>query len=701
MKKMVFLIACFFAFTVSAQVLTPSERKELETELKELREQMENADPEERKAMEAMGLPAMIKLLEQQLSGTAGDKKGAKEESAISEAEKDKIFSKVSASPLPDTFINPGTDISYRVRTNDDFRIIDAVNEYSSFLIENAGFIGRVAPKPVGFAQAITKAKTLCSGKIPAAEFGKLKAKAPQGTKAADYWLHLAGLQGMAGSPEAAFCFLVTAYEADPNNPDVLSNLAGAMAMLGLANESLALLDEIAKRNVKPSPPMGISAEDMLDFTRSYNLMLTGNTGTVRTKLESIAARQPLLSEAKKLLALLDEKEGKDGKPRFMVSRSRSPQAKYCFVYPGEEPEPGEQTYSIDPRSILDPSKGIRGKLPSIKYPQNPEEATARAQSFFLENTERFMSDLQEEARLRAENEEKLEYYVSDYSTQETWGYIIREFVSSLDWRDAKVRELRDKVEEAKKAMGETSERMLKTMYQGMLDLAKIQNEPARRKAERELKMRCMGMMKADIETVDRAIRDYYEEWSWVATMLAAEVGDEAWHRDIELRIQQEQSGCYFQLTGMAGALAGIGMMGEGKEDVSETLEPVKPKKCDDGGIKQKFSFETPDKSFGTSIGLDCEGVSFEGTMGKISVELGLDKKGGYTIFGGPKAGVRAGGAGAELKAGAYISGKIRGGTIERVGVKVEGTVSAGVGPYSVESSKTFHDSSLSFAPGF
>lgn len=699
MKKMVFLIACFFAFTVSAQVLTPSERKELETELKELREQMENADPEERKAMEAMGLPAMIKLLEQQLSGTSGDKKGAKEESAISEAEKDKIFSKVSSSPAPATLINPGQDNSFRVRSRDEFRIVDAAKAYTEFLAENNDFIGRVAPTPVSFAQAIAKAQALTKGKIPAAELAKLKAKAPQGTKAADYWQGLAAMQGMAGSPEAAFCFLVTAYEADPNNADVLSNLAGAMAMLGLANESLAVLDEIAKRNVKPSPPMGISAEDMLDFTRSYNLMLTGNTGTVRTKLESIAARQPLLSEAKKLLALLDEKEGKDGKPRFMVAQSRSPQAKFCYMYPGEEPEPGEQTYSIDPRSILDPSKGIRGKLPSIKYPQNPEEATARAQSFFLENTERFMSDLQEVARLRAENEEKLEYYVSDYSTQETWGYIIREFVSSLDWRDAKLREMKEKVEELKNAWGETNDRIAEVYMKGMLDIAKIQNEPARRKAERELKMRCMGMMKADIEAVDRAIRDYYEEWSWVATMLASEVGDEAWHRDIELRIQQEQSGCYFQLTGMAGALAGIGMMGEGKEDVSETLEPVKPKKCDDGGKKYKYGLETPDKSFGATIGVNCEGLSFEVTGGKISVELGLDTKGGYTIYGGPKVGANIGGTGAEAKAGAYVSGKVRGGTIDDFGVKVEATVSAGAGGASVES--TIAQQSVSFAPGF
>lgn len=681
MKAVLIFLLVFGSIAASAQIFTSAERKELEAELKELKEQLKNADPEERKELEAMGLPAMIKFMEQQLSGTSGDE--------------------VSASPLPATLINPGTDISYRVRTNDDFRIIDAVKEYSSFLMENADFIGRVAPEPIDFAHAITKAKTLCSGKIPAAEFGKLKAKAPQGTKAADYWLHLAGLQGMAGSPEAAFCLLVTASEADPNNPDVLSNLAGAMAMMGLANESLAVLDEIAKRNVKPSPPMNISADDMLGYIRCYNLLLTGNTGSVRAKLESIAARQPLLAEAKKLLALVDEKEGKDGKPRFMVAQSRSPQAKYCVMYPGEAPEPGEQTYNIDPRSILDPSKGIRGKLPAIKYPQNPEEATARLESFMNEEPARIMAELQALGVLRSENHKNLKYWVGDNTMQDSWGYSVSEFIGSIDWRDDKLRELKDKIREAERAAGETDKRMQEVLNKTWPSIATITPESARKKAEKDLKMRLMGMMKSDIEAVDKAIRDYYEEWSWVVTMLAATV-NEAWHRDIEILIQEQQWHWYHQLTMRAAAQAMTGWIDEGGyEDVSETLEPAMPEKCDDGGKKLNFGLETPDKSFGTNVSLDCDGIGFEVTGAKLSLELGLDTKGGYTIYGGPKVGAGVAGTGGEVKAGAYVSGKIRGGTIEQVGVKVESSVSAGAGGASVSTSTTWADSSVSFAPGF
>ncbi len=456
------------SITASAQILTSAERKELEAELKELKEQLKNADPAELKQLEAMGLPAMIKFMEQQLlSGTSDDKKGAKEENTISEAEKDNIYSKVSVAPLPDSLINPGQDGSFRVR------------------------------------------------------------------------------------------------------------------------------------------------------------------------------------------------------------------------------------------SILDPSKGIRGKLPPIKYPQNPEEATARLESFGEEEAQRILAETLALDAMREENHKNLKQWEGDNTLQDSWGYRVSEFIASIDWRDAKLRELREKIRDVERAETETGKRVQETLYKAWPSIASIEDEFARRKAIRDLKMRLMGMGKSDIEAVDKAIRDYYEEWSYVVTMLAATV-DEAWHRELELVIQLQQWGWYQQLVLRAAGQCMTGWIEEGGyEDVSEILDPAKPEECNDGGMKQKVGIETPDKSFGASIGLDCEGVTFEGTMGKMSLELGLDKKGGYTIFGGPKAGVKVGGAGAEVKAGGYISGKIQGGTIEKVGVKVEGNVSAGVGAYSVESSTTFHDSSISFAPGF
>lgn len=65
------LLICFIAFSVSVQAqkkpAKKSEPESLEVQLKELKKQLEEADPEERKIMEEMGLLDMIKNLEKQM----------------------------------------------------------------------------------------------------------------------------------------------------------------------------------------------------------------------------------------------------------------------------------------------------------------------------------------------------------------------------------------------------------------------------------------------------------------------------------------------------------------------------------------------------------------------------------------------------------------------------------------------------------
>lgn len=378
-----------------------------------------------------------------------------------------------------------------------------------------------------------------------------------------------------------------------------------------------------------------------------------------------------------------------------MVAQTRSPKAKYCFVHPGEEPEKGEQTYSIDIRSILDPSKGKRGKLPVLKYPQNPEQASDRYEGFQKE-TERFFSEMQSLPQQRSQL--TLSHYKEKNSTQESRGHIIREIILSLKWRDVTIRELNEKLSEAEKDYGEALKRTGDSYNKGIIEVGKITDEKAKRKAERELKMRCMGMMKPDIERVDKAIREYFEEWSFIASMLGTAVGDEAWQKDIALIIQIEQTGRYHHLTSMAAAQSILGMIEQGHEDVSETLERVQPEKCEDNK-SYEFELETPDESFGAGVSVDCNGISFEVTGAHLSLELSLDNKGGYTVFGGPKVGVNVGGTGADVKAGYYVSGSVSGGTIKDAGVMIRATTSVGAGPVSVSS--TAYEQSLSFVPAF
>lgn len=689
MKKL-FLISFLALYCQAATAQNkPKKQKEptMEEARKEAQKAMENLDPETKKMLEQMGVMDKVKEL-----GIKTDN-GTSKEKNISAADKTRI-AKAKESLLPDSIITTGGNDSYIVRSTNDFRLVKIDEEYAAFLTENNDFIGNVAAKPVSFAQAIARAQVLCKGKLPAAELTKLKVKAPQGKAAAIYWQNLAAIQAMAGGPEASFCLLLLAYEADGSNTGVLSDLAGALAMLRQANESLAILDEISKRGIMPTPPMELSAADVLGYTRCYNQMLTGNTGSVRTTLESIAERQPLLAEAKRLLALLDEKEGKDGKPRFLRAQSRMNNSKFCGTYPGERPGPGEQTYSLDLRRILNKAKGIRGQLPIVKYPQTPEEAAIMREPLLLEHQKNTAKQT-EFARRQSEHQAKLQVYVSDFSTQQTWGSIVEDFISTLDWRDADIRELDENI---RKRQNEWNEISLAVGEQRDKCIAACKNGD--RSCARECQMRGLSRYKPHVDAIDRAIREYYAEWAFMATMLAAEVGDENWHRQIEFIIEVKQHHLYSLLQAMALSMTNFGLDPSYGEDVSATLNPEKPGKCDDNKT-YSFSLETPDKSFGTGLSFNCkDGVGFEVTAGKLSAELTLNQNGGYTIFVGPKIGAGIGGAGGQIKGGGYVSGQVQGGTIDEVGVKAQATVSAGAGPVSVSSTVYESAYSFSFVPG-
>ena len=109
MKKFVLLL-CFLAFVglVQAQKkpAKKSEPESLEVQLKELKKQLEEADPEERKIMEEMGLLDMIKNLEKQmgqLEQSGQLDKVMADVANMAELNPNKILEKPSALAVPAT----------------------------------------------------------------------------------------------------------------------------------------------------------------------------------------------------------------------------------------------------------------------------------------------------------------------------------------------------------------------------------------------------------------------------------------------------------------------------------------------------------------------------------------------------------------------------------------------------------------------
>ena len=97
-----------------------------------------------------------------------------------------------------------------------------------------------------------------------------------------------------------------------------------------------------------------------------------------------------------------------------------------------------------------------------------------------------------------------------------------------------------------------------------------------------------------------------------------------------------------------------------------------------------------------------CEGLSLEAGVSvlpglQISGEVGVDKKGGYSVFIGPKIDGTVKGTGVTVKQGFTVSGS-RGKGITDFGAKMETKASVSAG--AISRSTKLGDQSMSFLPG-
>ena len=108
---------------------------------------------------------------------------------------------------------------------------------------------------------------------------------------------------------------------------------------------------------------------------------------------------------------------------------------------------------------------------------------------------------------------------------------------------------------------------------------------------------------------------------------------------------------------------------------------------------------------FEIGVEMTCEGMSVELGVDtsvpglSVSTEVGVDNKGDFTAFVGPKAAAKLGVGIAEFsgaaKAGAFVTGNRNG--VKEAGVKYEVKVGGGVGPASV--AQKIGEGKLSFVP--
>jgi hypothetical protein len=311
----------------------------------------------------------------------------------------------------------------------------------------------------------------------------------------------------------------------------------------------------------------------------------------------------------------------------------------------------------------------------------------------------------------------------TDISVDETWGYRMHQLMTSIDYRDARLRELerqrhiawrereaaRRKVEtrrdqEADKLLRAYMEACVAKKYHPTLEQMGAQVRPAFEAALAELA--------PAINREELVHRQWFAEWHFLATAIAAQVGDSGWHEYMRLTIEMQRWQVYQRLLHLVRIHASVGEHPWITKEPGEVpTEPAEEEveKCD--GDKS-ISFGTSTLPGGQALPFEfgvemtCEGMSVEAAVDtripgiSISAEIGGNNEGEFTAFVGPKAEAALGDKGiaaftGSAKAGAYVTGNSKG--VTDAGVKYEVKVGGKIGAFT--GSQKVAEGNVSFLP--
>ena len=107
------------------------------------------------------------------------------------------------------------------------------------------------------------------------------------------------------GEPEAALAQLFAAVEKSPDDAGTLFNLAAALSIDRLPNESLAAIAHIRSLGKLPALPLGVDAAAALDYQEGYARMLRGDLGAAKSGFQKAMAQEPFINESAHGLALV------------------------------------------------------------------------------------------------------------------------------------------------------------------------------------------------------------------------------------------------------------------------------------------------------------------------------------------------------------------------------------------------------------
>ncbi len=608
------------------------------------------------------------------------------------------------------------------VRAHGDERAVNVGEELAALRSANAKLVGDVRRAPMDFATAIARVHERARAiGGPAALAPVLKALPRQD---AGTLRLLAVRELMKGRTSGMLLLLLAAYDREPNSVDALADLAGGLAGMGWVNEALACLDELARRKAVLEPPLGIAGDSLLAYVRGYCLVRLGEVKAARPLLAGVVAREPLLAEAARLMAIVGETE-EERRKNFLLGvwRHRS-ELMVCAGVDLDGAEPaalheGEEV-AIDVRSLIDLSKGKPGVLPAVPY----------ANSVLQANT------IEPELDRAAESANKKFWAIvnsrkkpagfknTDDAVIETWGSRMAQLVDSLDHRDRGLRDL----ERARMGLSREFGRAITAIEERHHDLGQkaalaLQREFLAKKAPPPTPAQIGEVMRPHYEAalqearpvaarMEAAERKLFAEWHRLATAIEAQIGDKAWHEYVRLTIESKRMDFHRRLLHIGRMQASVGTLPWLDKDAGETSlepEPDNTPPCNaDNSISLSTAGSVADHvlPFDVGVEVNCEGITAELDVETrvpgvtVSTEFGVGTQGDFTVFVGPKASANLGdkeiaALAGSAKGGLYVTGNRSG--VKDAGLKYE--IKAGAKLGGATAANKLDEAKISFMP--
>ncbi|MDX1480645.1 MAG: hypothetical protein R3315_03160 [Woeseiaceae bacterium] len=275
------------------------------------------------------------------------------------------------------------------MRTSADLNTVRLDRDVRNFVRGNSALLGTVPPQPMSFTAAIESVGRAVGVTGNAAHLDEL-ARHPE-LQTPEQLAANAAAELVQGNPALALANLWVAHRRWPDDGNILFDMAGLLASVGLVNQSQAIVSELIRRKAKPVMPVGIDPAAAIDYLRAFNSMRTGDYATAARLLRPVVEEEPALAEAALALALVEHAQ--DGEPAgpyirgFYRRALELPAVKGDVVTGGAAPGSGgpdvavevvqldEDEVGLPAIRFIDLSRGRPGNLPDTPIPSNPHDA--------------------------------------------------------------------------------------------------------------------------------------------------------------------------------------------------------------------------------------------------------------------------------------------------------------------------------------